>query len=346
MSYTATQFTLCGMPAGDPRRRLMDRAITEAAARAVASYCAKFHQPEIAIEFDRVAPAPAILAWLRDAVEAFRRHMSAECAATFSLCCAGTVLDDACLDVCAELGIRITVRFDGLAAHQEEIDAIQRIGRHPAGGRLFAGVRHVVKPGVDGLAIYRHFRSLGIENMDFVLPADLNWDNWPSAFASETPFADCLIPVFDAWWHENHPDVRIPYFDKLLRLLVGSRVREDSLAADALTRLVVDWDGRFGLADGFHLCGDNFHCLDLGVLTDPVESVFQHRAFQCAASAQEALPSTCRQCELRSICGGGDLPSRFSRSRAFECPSVYCADLTKIIHHVAEACARETGAVA
>jgi uncharacterized protein len=41
------------------------------------------------------------------------------------------------------------------------------------------------------------------------------------------------------------------------------------------------------------------------------------------------------------VCGGGYLPHRFSKANGFDNPSVYCADLLKLIEHIASAIVRE-----
>jgi len=50
----------------------------------------------------------------------------------------------------------------------------------------------------------------------------------------------------------------------------------------------------------------------------------------------EGIPScpTCRQCPEHSACGGGYLPHRYSHSNAFNNPSVWCADIKKLLQHI------------
>jgi uncharacterized protein len=234
----------------------------------------------------------------------------------------------------------------GGGSYREAAAAIDRIQRHPGMQRLFGGVLCVVNPDDDGLAIYRHFRSLGITHMDFLLPVEANWDNPPSRFSSPTPFADYLIPIFDDWWSENDSNVHITYFDSLLRLLVGSRVHSDALGGDPLTMVVVDANGSIEPVDSLRSCGNAFTQLGLYVQRDRIERAFQQPVFQQALAGREGLCPTCRGCELHDVCGGGYLPSRFSTANRFDNPSVYCSDLTKLIQHVIEACTHQLAAMA
>jgi uncharacterized protein len=180
--------------------------------------------------------------------------------------------------------------------------------------------------------------------MDFVLPIEANWDHPPAGFTSPTPYADYLIPVFDEWWNENHPDVRIAFFDSLLRSMVGSRVHSDSLGADPLTTVVVDRNGNIEPVDS--LCGSGAGQADLNVASHSIECIFQQPTFQKALAGQESLSQTCRKCEIRDVCGGGYLPSRFSQWNGFDNPSIYCADLIKFVSHVLDSCTHRLTATA
>ena len=44
--------------------------------------------------------------------------------------------------------------------------------------------------------------------------------------------------------------------------------------------------------------------------------------------------TTCRACPIVDVCGGGLLAHRFSVDGDFTMPSVYCADLYRLVSHV------------
>jgi len=54
------------------------------------------------------------------------------------------------------------------------------------------------------------------------------------------------------------------------------------------------------------------------------------------------LWATCQACPIVAVCGGGDLPSRYSRQNGFDNPSVYCSDLQVIIGHISAVLAEQT----
>jgi uncharacterized protein len=331
---------------------VMGGAVVDAAAREISAYCGKVRLPKALIVFHGGEPTLAGRTWFQNAVSAFRSTMPSECEITFAMQTNGILLDDEWLNLCADLRIGVSVSLDGLPASHDRnrvnksgvgsyaaaVGAIQRIQRHPGMGELFGGVLCVVDPAEDARALYRHFRSLGINTMDFLLPVEANWDNPLPRTPGTTVFADYLIAVFDEWWHDNNPQVRIPYFDSLLRLLLGSRIHADSLGGDPLTMIVVDCNGSLEPVDSLRACGDGFTRLGLNIQHDSIQSAFQHPTFQIALNGREGLCEVCQQCELRDVCGGGYLPSRYRQLNGFDNPSVYCADLTRLIHHVVEAC--------
>jgi uncharacterized protein len=48
----------------------------------------------------------------------------------------------------------------------------------------------------------------------------------------------------------------------------------------------------------------------------------------------EALCQECRDCAVGNVCGGGYYPHRYRAGHGFLHPSVYCADLFRLISHV------------
>jgi len=357
--YGANTFILRVTPVGGQgavgcEPAVMDAAVVHAVACAVAAYCAKFHQPNPSIVFEGLDSLLVSREWLRGAIETFREQMPQACSPSFVMRTSGAQLDEAWLDLCAELGVSVRIRLgdsssetrdEGSSANSEDwyceaLTALERIQRHAQKMRLFGGVLWVMNPNQDSGATYRDLRFMGVTNIDLQLPAEANWDHPPDNCANSAPFADCLISVFDEWWSENHPEVKIDCFDKLLRRLVGSRVESDWIGGEPLNEVVVHYD--VGIEPIDCLRGsDGFASSGLRIQSEAIERLFQLPVFRQALTGQEALCTTCRRCELRDICGGGYLPSRFQQSRRFDNPSVYCADLMKLIRHVVGACTQE-----
>ena len=53
------------------------------------------------------------------------------------------------------------------------------------------------------------------------------------------------------------------------------------------------------------------------------------------SSAYARLADECRECPVGKVCGGGNYVHRYAPGSGFLHPSVYCADLERLIRHVA-----------
>src|ERR1035438_7408639 len=49
---------------------------------------------------------------------------------------------------------------------------------------------------------------------------------------------------------------------------------------------------------------------------------------------ERGLCATCRACPIRQVCGGGLYAHRYRAGTGFANPSVYCADLIRLISHI------------
>ena len=60
-----------------------------------------------------------------------------------------------------------------------------------------------------------------------------------------------------------------------------------------------------------------------------------YTAAQAKAGAA-IFTAQCQQCPVLRVCGGGLYPHRYRSGAGFRHPSVYCADLMKLITHVSD----------
>lgn len=93
-------------------------------------------------------------------------------------------------------------------------------------------------------------------------------------------------------------------------------------------------DGSYEAVDTLKSVMPGAHLLGLNVVEHSVEEVLDHPKVQFRQDGINALCDTCRGCRFVETCGGGYLPHRFSHERGFGNPSVYCADLYKLIGHI------------
>jgi uncharacterized protein len=150
----------------------------------------------------------------------------------------GTLINDDFVDVIRHNNLRVGVSIDGPASVHDEyrVDHSGR-GSHATvikGLRKLqdAGLLHsvlcVINPAVSGDSVYEYFRSLGIAQMDFLLP-EVTHDTKEKLYGKfgSTPVADYLTPLFDKWYMEDDPQIAVRVFSDLLHLMMGGRGRTD-----------------------------------------------------------------------------------------------------------------------
>ena len=193
----------------------------------------------------------------------------------------------------------------------------------------------LLAPGQSGLEVYRYFRSLGIRRMNF-LPPDVTHDSRERFFGSQaTPVADYLIPIFDEWFAEDDPDIRVSLFWSLLTLLLGGNTDTDLVGNSLMSYLVVETDGTIQAVDTLRICKEGLAESGLNVLTDGLDDL--HRGLPLVHQlVHEGLPlsAPCNECVHKRTCGGGYIPHRYSNARGFDNPSVWCADIIKLLDHI------------
>jgi uncharacterized protein len=261
----------------------------------------------------------------------------------------GMFIDDDWLEVLARHEVSVGVSLDGPAQIHDLVRVDHRgRGSHAA---TVAGLRRlqhaqlgvfvltVVNPGQSGLRTYRYFRELGIEDMDFLLP-DVSHDNKQRWYGQlgPTPVADYLLPIFDRWMEEDRPEVKVRLFVGLLRAMLGGSGETDGFGNPKMGYLIVETDGSIEALDALRVC-------DAGIQRSGL-NVREHGFDDLAAGLPLvhqlvhegiALPAACRGCAEREICGGGYLPHRYARARGFDNPSVWCADILKLLEHMRRA---------
>jgi uncharacterized protein len=147
-----------------------------------------------------------------------------------------TLVDDDWIAALSDLGANVGVSMDGppeihdmwrvdhagKGSHDRVLNGLLRLQE----SRLLSGVLCVVNPAYSGVGIYQYFRSININNMNFLFP-DATHDTKQALYGryGQTPVADYLIPVFDEWVNEDNPDVKVDCFVDMIRGILGGKGR-------------------------------------------------------------------------------------------------------------------------
>ncbi|MER5930143.1 FxsB family cyclophane-forming radical SAM/SPASM peptide maturase [Streptomyces sp. NPDC002054] len=297
-------------------------------------------EPLLAPTADLTAPVTAIRA------ELARRAPGTRVTATVQT--NGTLLTAGRLDALAAAGVRVGVSIDGgLPAHNaRRVDHSGRPGFTAAarGLRLlaqrpesYAGVLCVVDPAQDPVETYASLLAFAPPAVGLLLPL-ANWSTPPpGSRPGTTPYADWLIAVFDRWWHDDVRRTRIRLFEEVIALLLGLPAATESLGLAPAGTAVIETDGSIEQADSLKSAYEGAAGTGLTLAGNSFDELLDHPGLAARQLGREALADGCRSCELVEICGGGHYPHRYRPGEGFRQPSVYCADLQRLIRHIATA---------
>ncbi len=209
---------------------------------------------------------------------------------------------------------------------------------------LFRGFLCVINPDSDPVAVTKYFLNYKNLRVDFLLP-DNNYANPPAGKRDDpdaTPYGDWLIRSFDYWFsHSPRSNVRI--FSSLIKMLLGGQSEVEALGVGPVDLIVVETNGDIEAVDTLKSSFHGAAKLGYNIFKHDFDTVARHQAVQSRQSGVGALCGTCQACPVARVCGGGYLPHRFSKVNGFDNPSVYCADLLKLIEHIARTLVRELG---
>jgi uncharacterized protein len=208
--------------------------------------------------------------------------------------------------------------------------------RHLQGAGVHVTVLCVVRPGASGAYAYRHFRSLDITDLDFLLP-DVSHDDWHEQFGKwgATPAGDFLIPALDAWLAEDNPNVNVRFFSDIFKLILGDSGETDAFGGGPMPYVIVETDGTIQVNDALRVCEESLAETGLNILTHDFDEL--ENASPLTRDLLMGLipkPDGCQSCPELATCGGGYMPHRYSRERGFNNPSVWCADILRLFGHM------------
>jgi uncharacterized protein len=259
----------------------------------------------------------------------------------------GVLLDETMLSALHARRVRIGVSVDGAAAdhdrHRRRPDGrgshadVDRALRLLTGERYrdaFAGILCTVDPEIDPIECYEALRVYRPPTVDLLLP-HFNWSVPPPRppGSSPTPYADWLIAIFDRWYAAPRRDVGIRLFDDLLALILGGSGRSEQLGLSPVAVVVVESDGAIELVDSLKSAYPGACETGRTIFADSLDTALEHPGVVARQIGVEALCETCRSCPVHRVCGAGHYAHRYRSGDGFRNPTVYCADMLKLIGH-------------
>ncbi|BCJ62747.1 FxsB family cyclophane-forming radical SAM/SPASM peptide maturase [Micromonospora endophytica] len=337
--------------------RVMPRPVREAAARRIGEHARAHGLRRVEVILHGGEPLLAGPAVIAQAVATFRRE-AAPVPVRVTVQTNATRLDETYLRLLDRLDVRISVSLDGdRAAHDrhrrgpdgsgshDRVDAALRLltTRH---AHLFHGLLCTVDLRNDPLATYRALMAYQPPAIDFLLPHG-TWSTPPpgrSPDDRQTPYARWLTTIFDRWYDDPGPPVRIRLFDEIIQVLLGGTSRLTGVGTSPVAVAVVQTDGAIELDDTLAAAYDGAARTGLHVDRDPFDAALALPTVRQQQAGPAGLCPTCRACDLGRVCGGGLRTHRYRAGGGFANPSVYCPDLYALIRHIRRTVARDVAA--
>ena len=325
---------------------IMPDRIFDASVTRIHRYCETSGQPSVTISFHGGEPCLIGPERFAERCSRLRRDLGHHAHVRLVLQTNGTLLDAKWAEVIRMYGVEVGVSVDGA----ERVHDANRVDHRGDGSykRVSQGlatlkeagvpfsILSVIQLGSDGLAAHRHLLSLDPQGINYLFP-DFTHDSFGHIHQSygQTPCWDFLRPIFEDWAGSWPPQIMIPLFWNMIRLVMGADSNLDVLGNGRLPFVFIQADGAIECLDVLGVCGTDVPQTGLSVLTNEFADIGAASEFHHSTMfVGTPLPRGCQDCPERDTCGGGYLPHRYSLGRGFDNPSVWCADLLAFFGHV------------
>lgn len=264
----------------------------------------------------------------------------------------GALLNTKLLDLFSEMQVSVSVSIDGnrqandmarisrsgQSSFDETVKAIQLLKKHPDSRFLFAGTLSVVQPTISAVETYDFLKGLGTPSMDFLFQ-DGNHEKLPigKEHFESTEYGNWMSELLDIYLAEQE-QIKIPCIDDIIRLSMGGNSSKEGKGKgqELFGILIIETDGEIRKNDTLRLSfdGADFFTVRENVRHTSLARVINSNEFKAVSELQNPTSSTCLNCPVLDVCGGGMPLYRWSNNNGYDNPSVYCKDHLIFIKNV------------
>lgn len=168
--------------------------------------------------------------------------------------------------------------------------------------------------------LYRFYRSLGIDNVQYIPLAEFDAEGNPLPFTiTAQQYGRFLTETFDLWWPERRR-MRIRFFDNLAEALAGQKPGTCTMHETCDSYVVVEYNGDVYPCDFF--VNSSWKLGNVELDSWP-EIARRTRRYSFASKKTLAHPE-CQVCQYQSICHGGCPKFRHGPHGNFEDLDYFC----------------------
>jgi len=328
------------------RPKAVSSATVAKAGERIAEHARQHALPQVRVILHGGEPLLVGASGIAEIARQLRRAIAPVCALDLRIHTNGVRLDEELCEVFLAAGIKVGVSLDGDRAgndrHRRYADGrssyeqvIRAIGllRTDRYRGLYAGLLCTIDVSNDPVATYDALAALDPPAVDFLLPHG-TWENPPPGVgAGVTPYAGWLAAAFDRW-RGDRGRVPVRIFESIIRTARGGTSLTESLGLEASDVVVIETDGTIEQADSIKVAYDGAPATGYDIFRHELSEAAAHPAIRARQLGLAGLSPVCRECPVVTSCGGGLYAHRYRADNGFDNPSVYCADLKKIIGYV------------
>ncbi|GAB4033915.1 radical SAM protein [Spirosoma jeollabukense] len=330
--------------------RLMTNATVELLISRVSDYCRLHRIRTFQFIFHGGEPLLAPISFYEQFISQVKQFLPSYTSVHYALQTNGVLLTNEWCQSLGELAIRVGISIDGPAAvhdihridhsgrgsYAAVVAGLRRAQEHPA-FRYHPGVLVVIDPTTQPEAFLEHFVGMNVQSLNLLLPDGTHHKLPPHHYPDKrrTPYGDWLIRLFDAWLLiPSATRLRIRFFQQIMNLILGFIETTEAIGRIRALFLVIETDGSIEAEDSLKVCQPRITKEGMHLRTHSLESALAAPLIAQCAESHRTLPTACRRCPVREVCGGGFLVHRYHPVSGFDNPSVYCHDLLKLITHI------------
>ncbi|WP_280435214.1 FxsB family cyclophane-forming radical SAM/SPASM peptide maturase [Nocardia carnea] len=329
--------------------RTMSDQIFDYACTMIRDHAAHFALPEVSVVFHGGEPLLVGRASLERFARRAREIVEPATRIRLGMQTNGVLLDTEFLDICSRHNVQIGVSLDGDerghdrhrkyrrgAGSYADVSAGLQLLTQPAYRHLYSGLLCTIDIDNDPLDTYEALLDFGPPALDLLLPHG-NWSTPPPGRTTDrtrAPYADWLIAIFDRWYGAPVAETRIRLFDEVIELLFGGTGASESVGLAPVQLAVIETDGSLEQVDALKSAFAGAARIEGGTGGNALDRAIHEPAVIARQIGVEALGAECRACPIHRVCGAGHYAHRYRAGSGFRNPSVYCADLEKLIRHI------------
>jgi len=263
----------------------------------------------------------------------------------------GTLLNDDFINVIKEMEIYVAISIDGPknvndvhrvdhkgeSTYESTFNGLELIKQKAPD--FITGILSVIDVSSDPLEVFDFIGSLGIRDVDFLLPhhnwvtppprPSVKWDK--NSNSKKILYGKWYIEIWNEWLNGRNTNIRIRFFENIIRQLCNKGGLYEVMNSDPVSLVTIATNGDIEGVDTLKSTGEGVQKLGVNIFENSLDEVLNNHHIVARQNSTNSLCEKCNTCSNLSACWGGYFPHRFDKEASFDNPSVYCDDLYWLI---------------